>query len=64
MTTIRVQDYLDDQDSDNLTASGAAFHERAARRHKIDNTVRIKNTEAFDKATRERGEDGKEARGE
>lgn len=42
MTTIRVQDYLDDQDADDLTASGAAYAERLARRKKIGDTVIVK----------------------
>lgn len=56
MTTIRVKDYLDDQDSDDLTASGAAYAERARRRHRIDDTVRIKNAAILDKA--QEGADG------
>lgn len=50
MTTIRVKHYLEDQDSDDLTASGAAYAERARRKHHVDNTVKIRNTEILDKA--------------
>lgn len=42
MTTIRIKDYLDDEESDNLTASGAAFAERLAKRKRIDDTVVIR----------------------
>lgn len=42
MTTIRIKDYMDDEDSDDLTASGAAFAERLARRKKIGDTVVLK----------------------
>lgn len=43
MVTIRVKDYLEDQDSDDLTASGAAYAERAKRQHLIDDNVKIRN---------------------
>lgn len=42
MTTIRIEHYLNDEDADDLTASGAAYAERLARRKKIDDTVAVK----------------------
>lgn len=64
MTKIRVQDYLDDQDADDLYASGVKHEERTARRHRVDNAVRSDYLVKLLRAQEEAERDGAKESGE
>lgn len=41
MTTIRVKDYMEDEDADEYTSKGVAFVKRLEQMHRIDDTVKL-----------------------